>query len=339
MKLFRNNRDTSIQKNRVPKYLLYALGEIILIVAGVFIAVQLNNFNEQKKDDKRTKKLLKQVQTDLRANIFYADFYLPFYKLQDSLAAQIINDKLTEQDYRNRPNIIDEVFLDLIYPIDNNTFKLLTEHLEQPPEELGLTLSYLYYIYNVMYPTKLKSADIIRAFHIEKQHDLYKNKPWAYKALQDTLPDEYYQYLANDPYFKNEVAEMLGLSVGQDYKAMKIIKNTSILAYEAIENILEKEKLGDTSFSYYKKESFKKVIGEYVNIEDSTDIAYISFEYNSLIYKDASTVKTKFYPANDTLFRTEDNHYFYTFKKKQDSIYTGFRKQSGLEMIQFIKRQ
>jgi hypothetical protein len=39
-----------IKESRVSKYLLYALGEIILVVIGILIALQINNWNEEKKN-------------------------------------------------------------------------------------------------------------------------------------------------------------------------------------------------------------------------------------------------------------------------------------------------
>lgn len=49
IKFFRNIRRTYISKNRFSKYLLYALGEIILVVIGILIALQVNNWNETTK--------------------------------------------------------------------------------------------------------------------------------------------------------------------------------------------------------------------------------------------------------------------------------------------------
>ena len=39
-----------MQKNKVTTYLLYARGEIILVVIGILIAINLNNWNDQKKE-------------------------------------------------------------------------------------------------------------------------------------------------------------------------------------------------------------------------------------------------------------------------------------------------
>jgi len=39
-----------IKENKVVKYLLYAIGEIVLVILGILIALQINSANEVKKD-------------------------------------------------------------------------------------------------------------------------------------------------------------------------------------------------------------------------------------------------------------------------------------------------
>ena len=49
IKLFKNIRKKLAAENKVPAYLRYAIGEIILVVIGILIALQINNWNEQRK--------------------------------------------------------------------------------------------------------------------------------------------------------------------------------------------------------------------------------------------------------------------------------------------------
>lgn len=49
IKFFRKTRQKMIKENRTSRYLLYAIGEIILVVIGILIALQINNWNETKK--------------------------------------------------------------------------------------------------------------------------------------------------------------------------------------------------------------------------------------------------------------------------------------------------
>ncbi|MFT5941322.1 hypothetical protein [Sediminicola arcticus] len=49
IKLFRRIRQNLLTENKFNKYLLYAIGEIVLVVIGILIALQINNLNEESK--------------------------------------------------------------------------------------------------------------------------------------------------------------------------------------------------------------------------------------------------------------------------------------------------
>lgn len=61
IKFFRKIRQNLLTENKLGKYLAYALGEIILVVIGILIALQINNLNELSKERKLEKILLEQV--------------------------------------------------------------------------------------------------------------------------------------------------------------------------------------------------------------------------------------------------------------------------------------
>jgi len=67
---FRKIRHTLISKGQTGKYLKYAIGEIILVVIGILIALQVNNFNENRKDIKKEQIFLKQLKEGYQANLF-----------------------------------------------------------------------------------------------------------------------------------------------------------------------------------------------------------------------------------------------------------------------------
>lgn len=48
MKLFKGSRQQLIQENNVKKYLLYAIGEILLVMIGITLAFQVDNWNESR---------------------------------------------------------------------------------------------------------------------------------------------------------------------------------------------------------------------------------------------------------------------------------------------------
>ncbi len=69
-KLLFGNEPTS-QASRLSRYLIYAAGEIVLIVAGILIALSLNNWNEHRKAEKLELEYLQRILTDLRADANY----------------------------------------------------------------------------------------------------------------------------------------------------------------------------------------------------------------------------------------------------------------------------
>ena len=50
IKFFRKIRQNLLSEGKTGKYLKYAFGEIVLVVIGILIALQINNWNEQRKE-------------------------------------------------------------------------------------------------------------------------------------------------------------------------------------------------------------------------------------------------------------------------------------------------
>ncbi|WP_171017263.1 DUF6090 family protein [Maribacter sp. ACAM166] len=55
-----------MDKNKIGKYLKYAIGEIVLVVIGILIAVQINNLNENRKNKVFEDEILTQIQANLK---------------------------------------------------------------------------------------------------------------------------------------------------------------------------------------------------------------------------------------------------------------------------------
>ena len=58
-----------MENNKTGKYLKYAIGEIILVVIGILVALQINNYNEYRKDRNKEQIILKQLKEDYEANL------------------------------------------------------------------------------------------------------------------------------------------------------------------------------------------------------------------------------------------------------------------------------
>lgn len=76
IRFFRKIRKQLLAENRFSKYLLYAIGEILLVVIGILIALQINNANDARKERIKEIQYLQNIKTDLTINILEMERYL-----------------------------------------------------------------------------------------------------------------------------------------------------------------------------------------------------------------------------------------------------------------------
>ncbi|WP_019669890.1 DUF6090 family protein [Eudoraea adriatica] len=69
IKFFRHIRKQLLTENKTGKYIAYAIGEIILVVIGILIALQINNWNEERVARRSEQKLLMSLLEDFKSNL------------------------------------------------------------------------------------------------------------------------------------------------------------------------------------------------------------------------------------------------------------------------------
>jgi hypothetical protein len=69
IKFFRKIRQGLLSENKFTKYLIYAIGEIVLVVIGILIALQVNSWNEHRISHNLELKLLKDLHNDLETDL------------------------------------------------------------------------------------------------------------------------------------------------------------------------------------------------------------------------------------------------------------------------------
>ncbi|MTE27867.1 DUF6090 family protein [Winogradskyella ouciana] len=80
IKFFRHIRQSMIKQNKTKKYLLYAIGEIILVVIGILIALQINNWNNDRINANREASYVINIERDLNNQIKAIDLQIDFEK-------------------------------------------------------------------------------------------------------------------------------------------------------------------------------------------------------------------------------------------------------------------
>ena len=99
IKFFRRIRQNLLNDGKTGKYVQYAIGEILLVVIGILIALSINNWNENRKTEKEIQNLLAALRTDLIQDTHLIAERQPFivaqYELNESLRARVAKSNAT----------------------------------------------------------------------------------------------------------------------------------------------------------------------------------------------------------------------------------------------------
>jgi hypothetical protein len=120
IKFFRKIRQKLLTENKFSKYLLYAIGEILLIVIGLFIAIQLNNINLDKAVYNKQLQHLKYIKAEMTNNLTVMNEKLELSHEILKAERKIVNHKsnsLTELEFSELLRTI--TFNELIVPFEN----------------------------------------------------------------------------------------------------------------------------------------------------------------------------------------------------------------------------
>ena len=103
IKFFRKIRQRLLSENKFSKYLIYAIGEIILVVIGILIAVAINGKYNEAQNEKKIKSILTQIQKELLVDIADAERIFDVKMGKDSLARKIYFNTVSEEEFIKNP--------------------------------------------------------------------------------------------------------------------------------------------------------------------------------------------------------------------------------------------
>ena len=118
IKFFRKIRYDLMAKNKTGKYIKYAIGEIVLVVLGILIALSINNCNELRKQNNAEKVFLQGIKSDLRKDKEYIDLVIQHQKPKIEVF-DFLNTKFPELHSENQ-RALDSLFA--IYFTSQRTF-------------------------------------------------------------------------------------------------------------------------------------------------------------------------------------------------------------------------
>jgi len=104
IKFFRKIRQKLLSENKFSKYLIYAIGEIVLVVIGILIAIQLNEWRNDTNNEKQKQNVLKSLHAEFKSNISQLDSVLLYQNKVKSAYPRVM--ELIELDTINIDNSI-----------------------------------------------------------------------------------------------------------------------------------------------------------------------------------------------------------------------------------------
>lgn len=221
-KFFRKIRYKLMSENRTSKYFKYAIGEILLVVIGILIALQINNWNESRKAGINQKNLLSNLRIDFDARLqelkemqkakaeslntiaqlngFIASRNgTPEDSVMDYHLSRTVNGFKFNEDFK----MLDVVFnTGLINEIENETLK---RKLIEWPQELEEMLEEQR-MHNQLIDTRLVPY-YSRYVSIRDIYEKFDFRKYNLPKTTETTLDKNYAALLKDPLFENFLAE------------------------------------------------------------------------------------------------------------------------------------
>ncbi|MUP44446.1 hypothetical protein E0K83_01645 [Gramella sp. BOM4] len=131
IKIFRNIRRRLLRENRFTRYFLYAVGEINLVVIGILIALQINNWNEAEKNRDFEREILFQISQNLEQDKLRLEEIRERYLLALKSAELLISENQRHQTPDSIPFWLGDVIqFERFQPITNSYEALKSEGLQ-----------------------------------------------------------------------------------------------------------------------------------------------------------------------------------------------------------------
>src|SRR5680860_868246 len=202
IKFFRKIRYDLMEKNKTGKYLKYAIGEIILVVIGILIALQINNFNNDKKQRNTEQAYLQSLQTEFKTNLKKINECLTENKERINAVEQM----LALFDNNVRDTISDKAISDLMYSIfggeatyqpskgvitdiisSGNLNLIKNEHLRQRLASIESTLDFLKLQENGTNTIKDKMSDLLNKNGSIRKVLIQRGINFEHSSISDTV--------------------------------------------------------------------------------------------------------------------------------------------------------
>jgi hypothetical protein len=229
MKFFRKIRYGLLEKNKIGTYIKYAIGEIILVVIGILIALSINNWNGNKKSERLQENIIKEIELNLKTDLSsLTNVIIRYEQLEAQLHSFIIEDH-SSIDTINSENYVDcnlskpMIVSFISFEIQNKGIELLKGHISDNTKVEGeITTEIIQFYKNAKILTvmvdKLKeeSFNNLKYFEQFSWYSDYMNKKYNPEAIT---------FFATNRIYKNKVVTYKLIAIDNFLTILKNYKN------------------------------------------------------------------------------------------------------------------
>ena len=206
IKFFRNIRQKLITEGKTINYIKYAIGEIVLVVFGILIALQINNWNENRKEQQTLKNIYALVAEDLKNDIDEITNIIKDEEPRRLIINKILDGNMTDAEFKDCKRCISLIDGYPDWAVDQRGFNLLNNYsnnssLKENSLQLMITQFYTKYL------VEFSGDDLLRSDNLEKNlFDWEKNEPWYANFITHRDYSGYIEYAMNSQDFNNRIA-------------------------------------------------------------------------------------------------------------------------------------
>lgn len=209
-----------MNKKRLANYVLYAIGEIILVVIGILIAVAINNWNEGRKEDKRLTTYLKDYRNDLLFDTLVVGRNIKLLDEKKKAFDLVLSDSLNKEVLFANP-------LTFSLTTTHSPFKLQNKGYNELKNFADRDNNLVDSLVNTIIANHAAYDDLIEQTQSRINNDiddnlsyLKNNKKWVADLLTGNLTDEVIDYFLSKEY-RNRAALHYVLAYGNLYQFLK----------------------------------------------------------------------------------------------------------------------
>ena len=312
-----------------------AIVDLVVVIAGIFIALQVNDWHQQIQLENRIKSALSNVQENLLSDISFTDEALKRTEEQFSLLGQIQSGELTTEDYSNPDNAHLFRVAMQFYPFDiqNAGYQTFNEFRDLSPQEFAeitKQIDFYYIALNRFYETNYDSQ---RALIEERYSYLEYQYPWFNDWRNSRLDNEQIiEFFATDPIYKNWVSRHARSNHMGLWGAGRLAHWHAIKLYLEINRVLEHTSVAPSLNSRFPKQEGNRldlIAGDYANDQTSEGITLSNLDDRLIVYREQNpsiflAADMIFYPIGNDRFKSEQYGLWELLVNREDGKVVGF---------------